>query len=108
MYAAAWIDGRNVYMHRLILGLRERYEFADHIDFNGLNNTRENLRRTTPRGNSTRRRARKSDSRAVQIWRRSGRWMARHGTTYIGSFRERASAELACIIAQDKIMRDEA
>lgn len=107
MYAAAWVDGRNVYMHRLILGLRERFEFADHIDFNGLNNTRENLRRVTPRANSAWRRARNSNDRAVQVWPHGNRWAARVGKSYLGLFTEKASAELACIVAQNKIVRAE-
>lgn len=31
-------------MHRLILGLTDRYELGDHIDHDGLNNQRNNLR----------------------------------------------------------------
>lgn len=47
-YASAWIDGKNVTMHRLIMrdvvpdGLE-----VDHRDLDGLNNTRENLRPAT-------------------------------------------------------------
>jgi len=33
-----------IYMHRQILELTKRNEFADHIDHNGLNNQRNNLR----------------------------------------------------------------
>jgi hypothetical protein len=42
-------DGRRqtLYMHRVILGLTERTRQADHIDGNGMNNTRSNLRPAT-------------------------------------------------------------
>lgn len=35
---------KSIKMHRLILGLTDRNQLADHKDRNGLNNTRENLR----------------------------------------------------------------
>jgi hypothetical protein len=46
-------DGRRqtLYMHRVILGLTERTQQADHIDGDGLNNTRANLRPATGRQN---------------------------------------------------------
>ena len=47
-------DGRRqtLYMHRLVLELTERTQHADHLDGNGLHNTRSNLRPTTPLENS--------------------------------------------------------
>lgn len=38
-------------MHRLILGLQNPKIFCDHIDHNGLNNQRSNLRKATPAQN---------------------------------------------------------
>lgn len=46
-YASAWINGRNVSMHRLILGSEAGELDIDHKDTDGLNNTRENLRIAT-------------------------------------------------------------
>lgn len=45
-YAAAWIDGVRVKMHRLVMGAPPGL-CVDHIDHNGLNNTRRNLRLCT-------------------------------------------------------------
>lgn len=35
---------KNLYMHRHILGITDKKQFGDHIDHNGLNNQRNNLR----------------------------------------------------------------
>ena len=45
-YARKRINGKLVYMHRFILGDTGGFDI-DHIDGNGLNNQRENLRLTT-------------------------------------------------------------
>ena len=39
-YVATWIQGKNVYLHRFILGIN----WVDHRNNNTLDNTRENLR----------------------------------------------------------------
>jgi len=60
-YAKAFIGGKNVAMHRYILGLNNPKVLIDHRDGNGLNNQRSNLRIATnsqnqcnkkPRGSS--------------------------------------------------------
>lgn len=43
-YAITTIKSKQVYMHRLILGLTERYQRTDHKNGNGLDNQRVNLR----------------------------------------------------------------
>lgn len=50
-YAKTWVAGENktISMHRLILGNSELV--TDHIDGDGLNNTRKNLRRCTRQQN---------------------------------------------------------
>jgi hypothetical protein len=58
-YAAAWINGKGVSMHRLILGSEAGELDIDHKDRDGLNNTRENLRVATRSQNSANSRKRK-------------------------------------------------
>lgn len=43
IYAATFINGKHVYMHRLLLGAKPR-EIVDHVSGNGLDNRRCNLR----------------------------------------------------------------
>ena len=43
-YAATWINGKQVIMHRFILGLTDPEIGTDHIDGNGLHNYRSNIR----------------------------------------------------------------
>lgn len=51
-YAVRSIKGKQVRMHRIILGITERNLFSDHVDRNGLNNQRNNLRIATLQQNS--------------------------------------------------------
>jgi hypothetical protein len=59
LYTSAWINGKNVSMHRLILGGEAGELDIDHKDNDGLNNTRENLRVATRSQNSANSRKRK-------------------------------------------------
>lgn len=46
-YATAHINGKTVYMHRMIMGVLNTKKIIDHIDHDGLNNCRYNLRAAT-------------------------------------------------------------
>lgn len=42
-YAQGWVDGKQIFMHNLIMGTKE----IDHRNHNGLDNRRNNLRKVT-------------------------------------------------------------
>ena len=53
-YAAAYINGKQTYLHRLIMGVSDgpKTDIVDHIDGDGLHNYRANLRLTDNAGNA--------------------------------------------------------
>ena len=57
-YAVARVNNKYIFMHRLITGAPKGMA-VDHIDHNGMNNTRKNLRLCTPRQNRYNSRPRK-------------------------------------------------
>lgn len=61
-------NGRWVFirMHRLILGLTDPKIYADHIDGNGLNNQRSNLRQATNMQNQMNRGAQKNNALGIK------------------------------------------
>lgn len=67
----------NIYMHRLILDAKKE-EWVDHINHNGLDNRRENLRLCTPSQNHMNRRIIKGNSEYKGVsWDRARRkWVA--------------------------------
>ena len=74
-YAAAWIDGRGITMHRFLFGHEAGELDIDHKDNNGLNNTRENLRVATRSQNSANRRKQKgttSKYKGVHVMKEKG------------------------------------
>lgn len=87
-YARTTVHGRNVYMHRLILGVdgTARAVQVDHIDGDSLNNARSNLRVSTQSQNNMNQVAKRSASgfKGVAPWGRGFR--ARgclHGKAYL-------------------------
>lgn len=91
MYAVTDIDGKRVYMHRLIL-CAQKGSVVDHIDGNGLNNTVDNIRIISSKDN-VRHRVHKNKNNS-SLYRgvifKKGKWLARIGvdykTLYLGSF----------------------
>ncbi|WP_246173430.1 HNH endonuclease [Limnoglobus roseus] len=82
---------RGVRMHRLIMSPKSS-EFIDHIDGNGLNNSRSNLRIASNAENQQNSGPRKGSSQykgvswsaSRQVWRVAFRWNGQH--YFVGSF----------------------
>jgi hypothetical protein len=84
IYATCLDRGRVVYMHRMVMRPRKGY-VVDHIDSNGLNNRRCNLRVCMRRQNQANRRPRGGSSRFVGVYRHKDKWVAEiryHGKYY--------------------------
>jgi hypothetical protein len=93
---------RGIAMHRQILGLTNTFTYTDHIDGNGLNNQRNNLRVATPAQNSSNRRSYSGSTSkylGVSWGPGSNSWVARigkHGEyKHIGCFKTQEEAALA-------------
>ncbi len=98
VYAAATRNGRTVYMHRMLMRPRKGY-VVDHIDGNGLNNRRCNLRVCTPAQNLANKSPRGGSSQFVGVYRRRDKWVAhvtRRGKYYyLGIFDDEVAAAKA-------------
>jgi len=98
-YAYRKESGKTVPMHRHILGLQYRHQEADHINRNGLDNRRSNLRVVTHAQNMQNQKAPrhgKSPHRGVQWSKSHQRWAAvvtLNGRRYrLGRFKDDAEA----------------
>lgn len=102
---------KTLHMHRLLLGLPDDPKIrTDHIDGNGLNNQRHNLRPATPTQNGANMRSRKnSASKYVGVsWKKGlNKWQAevKHGKEryYAGVFHNEEEAAKARDIVAKKI-----
>lgn len=87
-----WIGGAKIFMHRVILDAPDGV-FVDHINGNGLDNRRANLRLATPAQNvqnSGRQSNNTSGVRGVSFHKRSRKWQAaiccNRKRTFLGQF----------------------
>jgi len=98
VYASCCTGGRVVYMHRMIMRPRQGY-VVDHIDGNGLNNRRCNLRVCTRRQNQANQGPRGGSSRFVGVYRHKNKWEAgircRGKRYYLGLFDDEVEAAKA-------------
>lgn len=97
-YAFCRIKGRTVYMHRMLMRPRQGY-VVDHLDGNGLNNCRCNLRPCKPWQNLANRGPRGGSSRFVGVTWHAGKWEAkvisRGQRFYLGRFEDEVEAAKA-------------
>lgn len=97
-YVCTMTRGRLVYLHRLIMAARKGC-VVDHIDGNGLNNRRSNLRVCTQRQNQANMGPRGGTSRFVGVYRQGNKWGAQiacRGKRYwIGSYDDEVAAAKA-------------
>lgn len=109
-YAHTKIDNKWVYVHRLLaktpIGM-----FTDHIDGNGLNNCKSNLRIVSVRENNLNRKMNvNSQHKYKGVWKINGkqRWIAviyalnRKRATYLGTFNDEIDAAKAYDVAAKK------
>ena len=98
VYAVCRTRGRMVYMHRMIMRPGRGY-VVDHIDGNGLNNRRCNLRVCTRRQNQGNQKPRAGTSGFVGVSRQQDKWVARiqcRGKQHhLGSFDDEVEAAKA-------------
>lgn len=91
-----------IHMHRVILNLTDRHIFGDHIDFNGLNNQRYNLRIATRRQNNTNKKSSKNSTSSflgVSYHKSRNNWRATifkdYKQIHLGSFKTEIEAAKA-------------
>lgn len=83
-YVHGRIDGKWVYLHRFIMKAKTG-EIIDHIDRNRMNNSDDNLRKSSPSNNAYNRKLGKNSSTGVTgvgIDKRDGRYFARIKENY--------------------------
>lgn len=79
IYAQTTVSGRLVYMHRLLMGITSgpRTILIDHVDGDGLNNRRANIRFATNGQNQQNQRLRANSKSGFRgVYPHNGRWVA--------------------------------
>lgn len=74
--------GKNEGMHRLILGVSDGSKVVDHINGNGLDNRRANLRIVDVPSNVANRQKSRAGNKCPGVYRRDGKWFARVTVNY--------------------------
>lgn len=106
------IDGKrtSVLLHRVVLGLTDPKIFADHINHDTLNNTKDNLRAVSGRENSHNRvinSNNKSGFKGVSWYEETGKWVAkirhRGKVRYLGIFDTPQEAHAAYVHEKVKL-----
>jgi hypothetical protein len=107
----AHVAGKKIFqsLHRYILGLGNSIMAVDHVNHNGLDNRRENLRLATYSQNAANNRKRRNTSsryKGVRWHRATEKWEARIGVAgklkYLGLFTSEEAAALAYAEAASK------
>jgi hypothetical protein len=99
-YAATHHNGRYLYMHRLITSAPKGL-FVDHIDHNGLNNTRKNLRICTAKQNRYNCRPNKGSTSKYK----GVSWVPAHGKFRVRLAYERKHHYLGCFTDEKEAAR---
>lgn len=100
-YAASKQGKKTIYMHRLIAGVHGAgFDVCiDHIDCDGLNNSRANLRTCTRAENARRRHAPKDAAGMRGVWKKGEKFVAQIGHQgkfiYLGIFKTSQEASAA-------------
>jgi len=103
LYARRIFKGNFISMHRLILGVTDSKIFGDHIDHNGLNNQRYNIRTCTKSQNQSNVTPHKNkSSKYLGVFKYKNGWVSRcdkktikRSEAYIGYFNNEIEAALA-------------
>ena len=100
IYSTTW-------MHRMIMGVKKREDEINHIDHNGLNNQKNNLRQTTHRNITIQRSVtdrKQTKYKGISFHKPSNKWRARISvngkTKYLGYYESAVEAAKAYDDAQ--------
>jgi hypothetical protein len=103
--------GKNERMHRLLLGVIDATKIVDHINGDGLDNRRSNLRVVDVSLNVANRQRSRSGNRCPGVWKRDGKWIARVTVEYknyrLGIFEDELDAIAAVNAFRKQIGRPE-